>query len=507
MRGRDPGRSGFLPNRLTGDAPVGGASVLASPGKLSRTTARQQPRPTLLPFFTLSLLVLVLLCGCGIVKRVAEVPQKTIEVVVPGKGEDRVNPADLQQRLMSLADDATLRTAAALDQYAAERGTPEAEVESLRWKLANATTMMLLATGPNPQANLVDVVATTTLRRLELEALQATNRLPEGLAGLLDLTRSFETTAWKLAEDYLSPAQREELRGSIESWHQQHPPSGGLALARPQEYTVDLRRQAQAGTRSSGTITSLLTLDPLGGLDPAVREVTQTRLFAERAMYTLQRMPTLLRWQTELLTRQTLRLPEMQTLVTNTTVLAASADRVSRTAADLPDRISSERERIMADLEAQEGKLRELAAEVRLALLAGQGMSAALGETLVTFDALMKRFGVGEPKPPGNAASPGQRPFDIQDYAATAKEITAMAAQLDATLKDLGVALEGPALARTRQELAPLAADAEQRVRRSLNHAFLLAAGLVVLVFGCAVAYRRMVARSPALPPPASAGR
>jgi hypothetical protein len=144
----------------------------------------------------------------------------------------------------------------------------------------------------------------------------------------------------------------------------------------------------------------------------------------------------------------------------------------------------------MTDLEAQEGKLRALAAEVRQALAAGEGMSTALGQTLVTFDALMKRFGVGEPRPPATATSAGRRPFDIRDFAATAKEITTMAAQLDATLKDLSLALDSPSMVRRKQELDQLADEVQHRARRTLNHAFMLAAGLVVLGFLCVLAYR-----------------
>lgn len=441
------------------------------------------------------LAIVGLLCGCGIVKRVAEVPQKTIEVVVPGRGGEKVNPADLQQRLLSLADDASQRMAGVLDQYAAAAGTREAETDVLRWKLATGTAMMLVVTGPNPGANLVDILAMTMLRRLEVESLQAAHRLPEGLSRLVELCQILDTTAWKLADSVLTAAQQGELRQSIEAWHREHPPGLNLVTARPQEYAMELRRQAQAGVGSKSSVLSLLTLDPLLGLDPAVREVTQARLFAERAMYTLQRMPTLLRWQTELLTRETLQMPELQTVVSNTATLSVSADRVSRTAAELPERISSERERIMAELEAQEGKLRALAAEVREVLEAGQGMSTALGQTLVTFDALMKRFGVGEPAVPRDPSAPVGRPFDIRDYATTAKEITAMAGQLDATLRELGAALDGPALARSREELERLAAAAEQRVRRTLNHAFLLAAGLVVLAFAGALGYRRLAPR------------
>jgi hypothetical protein len=97
----------------------------------------------------------------------------------------------------------------------------------------------------------VDLLAITSLRRMELESLQAANRLPAGLDGLLDLARIFEITAWKIAEDVLSPAQSEELRQSIEQWHRQHPPGMRLAVARPQEYALELRRQAQTDSRNA----------------------------------------------------------------------------------------------------------------------------------------------------------------------------------------------------------------------------------------------------------------
>jgi hypothetical protein len=53
-------------------------------------------------------------------------------------------------------------------------------------------------------------------------------------------------------------------------------------------------------------------VDPTAGLDPAVREITSTRLFAERSLFTTQRMPFLLRFQAELLGRQLASQPEVQ---------------------------------------------------------------------------------------------------------------------------------------------------------------------------------------------------
>ena len=48
----------------------------------------------------------------------------------------------------------------------------------------------------------------------------------------------------------------------------------------------------------------MLGLDPLTQLDPAVREITQTRELAERTIYYMQRAPSLLDMQLERITYQ-----------------------------------------------------------------------------------------------------------------------------------------------------------------------------------------------------------
>jgi len=70
----------------------------------------------------------------------------------------------------------------------------------------------------------------------------------------------------------------------------------------------------------------------MASIDPAVREITRTRLFAERALFVMQRMPFLLRLQAELLAHQLIVQPEVQLALTNTTRLSESVDRISRAA-------------------------------------------------------------------------------------------------------------------------------------------------------------------------------
>jgi hypothetical protein len=170
---------------------------------------------------------------------------------------------------------------------------------------------------------------------------------------------------------------------------------------------------------------AVVGLDPTAGLDPAVREVTRTRLFAERVLFVTERLPFLLRWQTEALAQDVFRQTEVTDALASLDRLSRAAEVASRTAEALPNRVTAGRQALLAAMEGQEGKLRALSAEVGQTLAAGERLAVALNTTLTTFDALMKRFGVGEA--PRSAPGSGARAFDILDYAHTAEQIAAMA--------------------------------------------------------------------------------
>jgi hypothetical protein len=310
-----------------------------------------------------------------------------------------------------------------------------------------------------------------------------------------------EKEAWRLADGIFSADQQQELRNGIQNWWQSNAGARATFFVRPQEFSSLIRQTGQKAARS-GSVFALVGLDPTAGLDPAVREITRTRLFAERAMFTAQRIPFLLRWQIELLSDQLFQGTEASTMLTNMTRLTENADRLSRaaeslsqTAALLPDRFSAERKAILDALEVQEGKLQELSAEVSRTLAAGEKMSASLNTTITAFDALMKRFGVGEPRSGPPDTNPA--PFNILDYAKTAEQIAIMAQQLDALIKDSNSTLDSPALDKWISELNRVSSQAKADAKSVLNHAFFLGAGLVVLAFGCGMVYRRLGRASP----------
>jgi len=423
--------------------------------------------------------------GC----RVASLPVNAVAAVVPGTKSTQPEPGALQTEVLRFADAFGGRNSTALDEYARRVNTPEARIQALNWKVSLDSSVLSIATGPNPTANLLDLVALATLMRTFLEE-RAPQAVPRGaLDPWLETSRLQETNAWKLTEAVLTTDQQRELRAAIERWRAESPAVSASFLIRPQELAVVIH-QAEAKESKPGSVFSLALLDPMAGLDPAVREVTRTRLFAERALFAAQHMPFLLRWQIELLSNQLLGQEQVEAALQSVDRLSRAAESASQTAALLPDHIAAERKAILDALDTQEGRLRDLSAEVTRSLAAGEKMSTSLNTTIISFDALMKRFGVGEPSAaPPDTNSP---PFNILDYAHTAEQIATMAQHLDVLIRDASGTVATPALDKRIADLNALSSRARADAKSVLNHAFLLVAGLIVLCFACAVVYRRL---------------
>ncbi len=448
------------------------------------------------PAFLLLTALGLALSGCRVVEETARIPVKAVTAVVPASKSGQPDPAALQTELQRYADEFMARTVAAIEDYARIAGTPAARSQALAWKVSVGSAAVSIASGPNPTANLLDFLSLATITRIALEEDWSKSAEGQAFQPWLETSRSLEKDAWRLADGIFTAEQQQELRNDIQNWWQSNAGARATFFVRPQEFSSLIRKTGQKTARP-GSVFALVGLDPTSGLDPAVREVTRTRLFAERAMFTAQRMPFLLRWQIEMLTEQLLQGTEASTALTNVTRLTENADRMSRaveslsqTAAQVPDRFSAERKAILDALEQQSGKLRELSAEVSRTLDSGEKMSTSLNTTLTTFDALMKRFGVGEP----GSGSPDTNspPFNILDYAKTAEQIAAMAQQLDALIKDANGTLDSPALDKRIAELNKVTSQAKADAKSVLNHAFLLGAGLILLAFACAVIFRRL---------------
>ena len=439
----------------------------------------------------ISLLLLTLGAGCRLIQTAVDVPSQTVRAVTPGnKDKNVVDPVEVQQQLMRFADEFSTRMIAGVDKL--RRGTNAIDpAEALEWKIEIGTETCSIASGPNAIADLLDMTILVTVTRAAMEEYWQPKVFGESAQPMLEGCRFAETDIWRFASTVLKPGQQTELRKAIEVWRRQNPMPESVMAARAVGFASQVAQASKTDTAKLDSVFNLLKLDPFAGMDPAVREVAQARLFAERALYVTQKMPTLMRWQTELLSVNAVQMQAVQQLVTNSTQIAASVERFAAVAEKLPAQVSTEREEILKALQSQEKDAASL-------MTAGTQMSDSLNTTLTTFDALMKRFGVGETNhaSPPNTNSP---PFNIQDYTATAAQLAATAQQLTEMIRTLDQTLDSTNLAKLSAQLGPVVQQAQTGGREIVDYAFWKGILLIAIVLLAALIYRFLVARMSAI--------
>jgi hypothetical protein len=420
----------------------------------------------------LLLSMLALMPGCGLLRA----PTTVVSAVVPGKKSSGHDPVDEQIQLQRFVDDSIARSGQALDECADRLGSDSGRAEVLRLKLVIGSSLISVVSGPNPSANLLDLVSVTVLSRMSVQDYWLKRTNGAAFQPWLGASRMQETNVWQLAAQFLKPDQVDELRQGIKEWYARTPEMRTAFFARPQAFASMVRTTKEKGGRME-SVFSLVNLDPTAGLDPAVREVTRTRLFAERAMFTMQRMPFLLRLQTELLAYDLTTQSAVQVALTNSTQVSESAERISRAAesisqsvAQLPDRLSAERKEILATLDLQETKLRDLVAGVDRALVSGKALSDSLNITVTNVGCLMKQFGVGESTTTNAVPDTNSPPFNILDYAKTAGEADNLAKDLNALVGSLN---------QSAPEIQRLSRQTGADLQKVVDHAFHL--GLVLI--------------------------
>ena len=431
------------------------------------------------------------LTGCHLVQTVLNLPAHAVHAVAPAK--QAPDPVAVQQVLIRFTDEFMARMVVGIDGLRIGTNAPGL-AEVLRWKIGYGTETCSIVSGPNAIANLLDMTVFVTATRMTAEEYWAPKVFGESAQALLESCRSSETEIWKFDATILKPEQQTELRNAIEVWHQRNPEPENLLGAR----TVSLAAQAAQATPTEssqpGSVFGLLRLDPLSSLDPATRELAQTRLFAERALYVAQKTPTVLRWQAELLSLNTLNLPTVQQLVTNSSELAASAARFAVMAEKLPGQVSAEREEILKGLQSQEKSLTPLVNQVREALAQGAQMSTSLNTTFTTFDTVMQRLGVGET----NSAGPpdtNSQPFRIQDYTQSAAQLETTARRLTEMLVTFDQTLGSTNLDRLSAQVRPAVQQAQAGGEQIVDYAFRKGLLLLAFVLAAAVLYRILSAR------------
>jgi hypothetical protein len=443
------------------------------------------------PKVVLLLAVAVGVSGCNLLKSTLELPEKGIRSMLLRDQENGApDPVELQSQLLRFADNAIEALNLAIGKLQGEDDKAARRRTLLMRRITMTNDILAIATGANTYANLLDMAVLASLNRMNVEDYWIPKFYGESAKSYLLVSQEVEKEIWRIAAKTLKKEQLSELRAAIKTWHNQHPtmrsPSdiGWLSFA---SEVAEINRSARPGITSS--VFNLLAIDPLAGLDPATRELANTRLFAERGMFLARHMPTLIRWETELLAIHTAEMPEMEKLLANTTQLSESADRFSQTAERLPGFISVERREIVQALDAHQPGLISLAAQTEKALDAGRQMSNASTATLKSFQEVVRQL---QARP----ASPNAEPFRINDYTAAAAQINATAQDLVKLLQALDQTLAPGKLDGLSTRLDPAIRQAQASSKEVVDYTSrqILFLGLILIASACGMVLASAVA-------------
>ncbi len=433
--------------------------------------------------------------GCSIFHK----PQTAPNIAAPGQGNLTLD--QLQNQVIRFADDYSSSVAHAADAAAKRAGTREAQVAALKWKLDEGTAAYLSATGENPVWNTLDVVVLTVVSRMVIEDPRAREDFGNAITPLIETHRELEASAWGLASQILEPGQREQLESLILQWRQKNPNERSVGAIHFREFALAQEKASPLSKLRTGSVFTLLHLDPFAGLDPTTVAIEQSRELAARTVAYLERAPTLVRWQAELLAFQLASQPDPQQILADANRVSRSIEGISKTAEGLPvlvdeqrkaaieqllAGVAAERAAILKELDARQATVESLLGQTRQTLEAGTAMSTSLDATIKSLDAFVHYV---SPPPDPNAPKPATtgKPFNPLDYGKAATDLGGMARDLTALLGSVDKSV--PAIGKASQEAAEnLKGVVDRAFWRGLVLILLLLAGSVF----AALAYRAL---------------
>jgi len=430
----------------------------------------------------LALVLIAQLAGCTLIDQYS-----------PSKREARKQAQQLQAlqlTVMRFADEFVGRTGQAIASAQSDSESPEDRLLTQNWRVQQATAAYTIASGPNPLGNAVDMVSLVALNRMMLEEKWVTDRFGARIKPVQETYQRLETDAWNILDPVLSDAQIARLKEIMARWRADHPEVRTVSYVHFQDLADSVGAGQSGGDAQGGGLFSMLGIDPFSSLDPAVREISQSRALAERTIYYLQRAPQLLDMQIVRLTYQFAVMPESQALLADAqrvSLVGSASDQLVQT---LPSLLDRQREALIAQLvgvlQQESASVSALTTNLRSTLEAGTDTAKAVHGTLDVVERITGQF-TGKPATPAAEKGP---PFDIRNYTEMLREATAASRELDA-------------LAQRTDSLLPVlrvaTQDTASRVDGILNHLFWLAVLFILVatatVLLAALAYRRLVVR------------
>lgn len=233
-----------------------------------------------------------------------------------------------------------------------------------------------IATGPNPAASLLDMVAMVTLYRMVWEEHWRAKVFGEAADPVVKALQKLDADIWSVAARVLTPDQQQELRDLIAQWRQDNPSVIGVTFVRIADFG-----------ESRGKSTLLEAAQPGGFLAPveeATRAAEDIRLLGERTTYLLTRLYALIPFQVDFIYKQLATQPEVGQLLAGSARLTDTAERLEKAFGQLPAQVTEERTAAIRQL------IESVADERRAAI--SQALEGMTKERQLTLDQLFKNL-------------------------------------------------------------------------------------------------------------------
>jgi hypothetical protein len=344
----------------------------------------------------------------------------------------------LQFDTMRFADEYRTAVVGAVNQIQAAEVTAEQRLLLQTWKVTQVEAVYIDASGPNPALNSVDIVVLATLSRMVID--DVSGQFGDRTSFLQKTHHELEDGAWKVAQSFLSDAQAAQLRDLIARWRAQNPKVRSVIATHFMEFARSIGEAEPEQAEHSGSIFSIVNLDPLAGLDPAVQQLAQTRNLAERAIFYFQRMPYVVGQRAEQITYQLAVQPEAKEMLASLQRVSYLGSAANTLASNLPTTLDKQREALISQLSreiaSQRAAVGEMSGNLRLTLEAGTATADAMNSMLHSLTQLTAQFAPGRPAAL-SPARPSGPPLDIRNLTEALRAATETARQLTVLTQQL----------------------------------------------------------------------
>ncbi len=386
-----------------------------------------------------------------------------------GGSEPRVEGADgsvplakVERLLDSFAERQVTLVADACEAIKRETLDPQTRRRAHHLKLANGNAVYDIVTQPRELGRLADLYVLVELEYLVwVTEGGAQHRFgDEGGEKLAAAATEARRGMSFIADLALKPDRRRRFDKLIRGWRDRNPDV---------EFIAGIRFGALPEIAGKTFLESASSFfDVINPMDDTSSSVERARVLADRAFYFSKRMLKLADWQAEAALEDTLAKPEVQGALSNVDRAVASADRISRTVEEMPDRVAKEREALFAAWDARSKDVVGSVREVRSTIVEARELAVHAAEAGRAFEQTFRALHDVVGKSESDPAAPPSRPFDIREYTAAAAELR------DAARDATGLVDAGKSL---------------------IDHLVLRLIGVVVFFFGLLLGYRIVATR------------